>query len=506
MKTPQNGRREAGGPLYSESAQRAVLGSCLLKNDLLRGPMAPLSIGDFVGSDHQRIFGAICRLAEDERPFDEGSVIAELSRTCDDAHWYRTVGSLIDGAVPDVGIVARHVQTIREFAIARSIHSHAESLQRDVEAGVKPDELLARNAEFSAGVTRIHHQSIQGFVQIPDIMTMDLPPIKFLVDGMIARKTITLWAGIDGTAKTFLSQRMAFEVATGGKFLGKECRKSPVLYLDYENPSFAVRERLNAMTSEPIDGLKVWGTWLKQQPPQIGSDLLLGIAKEVQPLIFVDPFRYAHGAEENDSTEMMAIMQHLRYYAAAGGAVVILHHPAKTEGSTGRGSSAIRGAADVAFLQEMDDESGLITLKCVKNRFGGRYSVTIRPDYDAGDFEVADSPEFAKRISEIEKLEQFIREKPGRTQNELCAFSGMTKKRAIELLKSQTGCKWDVKPGPNKSLHYYPLGWFPSVETTARTTKPPGQNDAVVSWFSPLKGETTEPPSALETGWMETIL
>jgi len=89
--------------------------------------------------------------------------------------------------------------------------------------------------------------------------------------------------------------------------------------------------------------------------PQIGSEVLVGIAKKVG-LIVIDPFRYSHGADENDSTEMMGIMQQLRYCAVQGAAVVVLHHPAKREGSTGRGSSAIRGAADVALLQELDKE------------------------------------------------------------------------------------------------------------------------------------------------------
>ena len=64
--------------------------------------------------------------------------------------------------------------------------------------------------------------------------------------------------------------------------------------------------------------------------------------------------------------------------------MVILHHPAKTEGSTGRGSTAIKGAVDVADSQEMSEETGLITLACTKNRFGERHSVTIRPDYARG--------------------------------------------------------------------------------------------------------------------------
>ena len=51
-------------------------------------------------------------------------------------------------------------------------------------------------------------EHIRRFDQIPDVMTMEIPAIEYLVDGMISRKTITLWTGSDGTAKTFLAQKM----------------------------------------------------------------------------------------------------------------------------------------------------------------------------------------------------------------------------------------------------------------------------------------------------------
>ena len=159
--------------------------------------------------------------------------------------------------------------------------------------------------------------------------------------------------GADGDGKTYLAQAMAIAVSRGDAFLGMACLQSPVLYLDLENPAYVVQDRLQPMTSEEsIPKLRIWGIWNEQQPPQYGSELLLTIAKETQPLIIIDPFRYFHNAKENDSDEMSAVMQYLRACARYGGAVVVMHHPAKTEGSTGRGSTAIRGACDLAFLQE----------------------------------------------------------------------------------------------------------------------------------------------------------
>jgi hypothetical protein len=311
--------------------------------------------------------------------------------------------------------------------------------------------------EFDGEIITPTEGRIRHLKDIPNIQTLEIPPIDYLVPGLIARNTITLWTGADGTAKTFLAQSMAIAVATGGYFLGRKCQSSEVLYLDYENPSFAIRDRLDLMTGgQALPGLHVWGTWLEQQPPQIGSELLLTIAKESRPLLFIDPFRYAHNAEENDSTEMMAVMQHLRYCATAGCGVVVLHHPAKAEGSTGRGSSCIKGAADVAFLQELSDESGLIALKCTKNRFGETHPITIKPNFDQGTFEVTDSPEFTKRTVESEKLLKIIVDEPGLSQNSIYKKAGMKKSRLVELLKVGRNSLWEeVQQG--RSFAYVPI-------------------------------------------------
>src|SRR5215831_10631001 len=162
---------------------------------------------------------------------------------------------------------------------------------------------------------------------IPNIQTLQVPEREYIVPGVIARSTITLHTGDCGSGKSYLLLKMAIAIASGGEFLGRRCKQTPVLYLDFENPPFVVKERLDLMADSTLDDLHIWGTWLEQQPPQAGNELLLTIAKEERPLIIIDPLRYFHGAEENDSTEMAAIMQQLKFCAAHGCAVIVSHHP-----------------------------------------------------------------------------------------------------------------------------------------------------------------------------------
>ena len=262
-----------------------------------------------------------------------------------------------------------------------------------------------KHARCMLGGPNPRMSKITKFADIPDIITMEIPPVEFLVPALgIARNTITLWTGSDGDGKTYLAQVMALAVARGDVFLGMPCQQSPVLYVDLENPGYVVQGRMQGLlgTGEAPVGLRFWGTWLPidQKPPKAGSDLLLTLCKESKPLLIVDPFRLFHKAEENDSTEMSGVMQYLRACTAFGAAVVILHHPAKMEGSTGRGSSAIRGACDLAFLHTLEKESGLITLKVDKNRLGQSRTITVRANFEEGRFEMAEAPYITRRRDE----------------------------------------------------------------------------------------------------------
>lgn len=301
-------------------------------------------------------------------------------------------------------------------------------------------------------------QKITRFADIPDVLTMDVPALEPIVSALgIARNTIVLWTGADGDGKTFLVQAMAIATARGSEFLGMPCQKTPVLYIDLENPAFLVQDRLRPMTNgESVPDLRIWGIWNEQQPPMAGNDLLLTIAKETRPLIIVDPFRYFHTAEENDSTAMSGVMKYLRACASYGAAVVLLHHPAKAEGSTGRGSSAIRGACDLAFLHTLDREAGLIALKVDKNRHGESRSLTIRANFEDGQFEVTDSPYITRRKDELDRIAKVIQSEPGITQNGIAKASGIHRNRLPRLLDEGRGTLWQSRSGPNRAKLYHP--------------------------------------------------
>lgn len=438
--------------MSAEPYERAILAAVLLDNAVLP-QAAPLNPSDFSLRGNGIIYRRMKDLFERGAPVDMVTLIDELQRhgeleSVGDAGY---LSDLLNGAI-DRTDIRWHVGQVREAAGTRHIAHGVEAIGELARKGLDIAELRARLADLERSTAQFESsngsQPIRGFDSVPDLLTLQIDPMDYVVQGLLPRKSLTLWTGIDGTAKTYLAQNLAIAVSTGGKFLGAQCRKMPVLYLDYENPDFVVRSRLELMGAAPGPNLRVWGTWLAEQPPQVGSQLLPAIAKAVQPLMIFDPFRYAHGAEENDSTQMMVVMKDLRACVVAGATVVAFHHPAKAEGSTGRGSTAIRGAVDLAYMQELSDETGLITLRCVKNRFGERPVLTIRPDFEEGTFELTDSPKFTKKMEDVDALAEIIRANPGATQNRILEKWGGNKNHGISLLKEYNGSRWDmVKDG-----------------------------------------------------------
>jgi AAA domain/DnaB-like helicase N terminal domain len=445
-------------PDTTEQVERALLG-CLLENSTLICQIDFDLANDLWSSNHRALWRAMAELhGEGIEPSDR-VLLAERAKV-DVA---LVADLLTSGAI--AANFPRYLHRTRELARARRIRNLAEELR------------TANPGDFPGIIERLHEQQTQlsgksarHFRDIPEIQILDIPPTDYIVPALgIARNTITLWTGEDGSGKTILASAMSGSVAQGQNFLGMSCQQCPVLYLDLENPAYVVQGRIRAMFGEQtIPQLRVWGTWDQVQPPQSGNTQLLRICEETRPLVIIDPFRYFHDGEEDSSTAMAPVMKYLRACAVCGGAVVVLHHPAKTENSKGRGSSAIRAGCDLAFLHKLDKEANSITLRVDKNRHGERRDFTIKADFEEGHFELSEAAWLQHRYDQIECLQELIRKAPGISSNQLAARAGGRKGRVLKVLEEGAGTLWVRQPGPRGSKIFFPTegtgSWFPSKE------------------------------------------
>lgn len=339
---------------------------------------------------------------------------------------------------------------------------------------------------------------IRRFADIPSIRKLQVPEIEYVVPALaIPTKAVTLWCGPDGTGKSYLAQSMAVAVARGEDFLGMPCLQRPVLYLDYENPASTVMDRFHNFLlreDEDLPLLKVWGIWEQQQPPRAGSDLLIEMVREVHPLVIIDTFRSFHDQKENESDGMSCVMAFTRAMGEYGASIVLLHHPSKTEGSNGRGSSVIHASCDVALMHTLNDE-GLITLRIEKNRNGANRSLTVRANFEEGIFELTDAPFISQRSEELSKLERIIQQNPGSSQSAITAQSGMMKARVLMLLKEGTGTRWQCQKGARHALLYYPKSVvleFPEQVRTAQNRSPEIESCSAVLPYRERTARTTD--------------
>lgn len=472
--------------------ERCVLGCLLEKPELINEIECDLS-ADFLTSDHRSLWRAVAKLEDEGITLDNPTIIEESG----------VDAAILSDLIASGAVLAKfdtYVTRVREASQERRFRRLHEELGG---AAVKdrPPILEQMQEVLTEKETRgVHH-----FDDIPDIARMQIPPVEYVVPALsIAKNTICLWTGADGDGKTYLAQAMALAVSRGDVFLGMTCPKTPVLYVDLENAGFVVQDRMQSLIGDGDSptGLRFWGTWLEleQQPPHAGSNLLLTICKETKPLLILDPLRYFHQAEENDSTEMASVMQYLRRCASCGSAVVLLHHPAKMEGSTGRGSSAIRGACDLALLHTLDKESGLITLKLDKNRLGPSRAITLRADFEQGKFELTEAPYVTRRNDELDRVQRVIDTNPGITQNAIAKQSGMMKSRLVRLLKEGTGTRWRTENGKYGSTCYFACSptcsptaksLFLNERTTRTTNAKPISEQTCSAVLSPL-GENRE--------------
>jgi hypothetical protein len=361
-----------------------------------------------------------------------------------------------DGAVPCASVeglraAVRELQRIRR---QRKLARDAEELSDAARLGNFDDvkrlhELVGAGMEEPADTKT----AITSLGDIGDMMTADLKAPSWICEGILGEKWIATWIGAPKTGKSILMTHLAEAISRGGWFLERRCQQRPVLVLDFEMDPRFVRQRRELMGYGPNPKLFWWHRGLPQRVPGIMDPALLQLIQKEQPFFIIDPFRYAHDADENDSNEMTPIMKRLNQFAALSAGGVAVHHSNKADPRSGRGSSAIFAATDIEIAQQQDG-SGLITISCDRPRYVASWTVTMRLNSETLALEISDAPQLRAETAKIETLDQVIRQHPGHGINELARQTGMRRATVSSLVKT-TG-RWEVRDGANRSKGVYP--------------------------------------------------
>lgn len=199
---------------------------------------------------------------------------------------------------------------------------------------------------------------------------MDRPGLEWVLPGYIPTPSLVMLLGEPKVGKSFLALQLAFAIAHGTTFLGKEPKQGPVLYLQFDTSETVWRERLRDMRKYQ----DISGPMIMVHPDHNlqGVDIRKikirewwreAIEKAKPVLIIVDVLREVHDANENDSTEMKVVGDFL-ISMLKNKAALILHHTPKLRAAkdddgepvpirpvnTARGSSYLTGKVDAFWL------------------------------------------------------------------------------------------------------------------------------------------------------------
>lgn len=258
-------------------------------------------------------------------------------------------------AEPSVPPVAHTVDQEREHRIhveALKIIERREALRLADVLEAPADVSLANFADWMVGVE----------------------PKQPIVDGIIYRDSLTLWAATGGSGKTAALCGVVMAMGNDFEFLGRTVQQGRVLLCEGEglqdlpkrmfawaNHKRLVNPRFDHITMGPSDGLNVASLKaLRERHREAKWDLIV-----------LDTFSALFSVEsENDNAEVAAILRELRGFITdvPGTAVVLLHHTTNT-GEPGKKSYKARGAS--AFRDNADT---------VVVMFGDRNDVTISTD------------------------------------------------------------------------------------------------------------------------------
>ena len=360
MHTNANGHALNGHPLNARAlemlppelhAECALLGAILMDNKRMDAAAALLTSGDFAHPINGQIFVAALgsirsgvradpitiatRFAEAD-PIDigdgNGIPISRYLR-------HLIVHACARESVGDYANVIIGLRRRRDFLMLCEAVREA-ALDRQTNIDILARQLVMDVESFaSAGPSRLRPVTLQ------DLLTADLKPRDWIVEGLLAERSTAMFYAWRGGGKTWLALALGLAIAAGGPFLRWNVpRPCNVLYVDGEMPIIATRERLQPIAAGklPCDRFRILSADqhehglpdLASYDGQAAVERALGDAKVV---ILDNISTLMRSGVENESESWLPVQQWLLKLRRRDISVILVHHANK--GRAQRGTS-----------------------------------------------------------------------------------------------------------------------------------------------------------------------
>lgn len=302
-----------------------------------------------------------------------------------------------------------------------------------------------------------------------EIRELDIQ-IEWLIDRLIPKESVTVLYGRGGVGKTWISMDLARCIGGGTQFAGHKTVKTPVVYIDFENPLAVLSSRMKKLGGG--GGVLFWrGNREGFKAPKLDSDDWAAYkALPKGSLLIFDTLRAAHSGDENSSCTIGVVMGRLKELRDIGFTIILLHHTPKNSDTTLKGSTSIADLGDHTLcLTKGGDEEFTKTCDAIY-RFGvigkTRYEpylvrLTFAPEKG---FELAPGPRVDTSTREDEalgKMFMILIESGPMNKTEFlkcCGDAGIgSRQELINLFEAGTGQYWTVETGAHNAHHVKPV-------------------------------------------------
>lgn len=266
--------------------------------------------------------------------------------------------------------VARRVKEYQESAGAELKFESDVDLRRQ-KLAVDREARLRDKAERDEYLSSDHGREEAAAAFAQEIIDLDeLEDPEPLIEGYLHKDTLVRTFGPPKSLKSFATLDQAACVSLGIPWQGRPTKRAVVLYVVAEGAR-GVKKRRAAWNEHHGREMEVI---FYPKPVQIGDQeemyrlISFCLLKQVGYVIFDTQARCTVGVEENDNTEMGAIVAALDILKQQTKACVhMVHHSVGSDPKKARGATAWDGAVDAEFYTKRDGSSVVFVTKFQKD-------------------------------------------------------------------------------------------------------------------------------------------
>lgn len=319
------------------------------------------------------------------------------------------------------------------------------------------------------------------------IGAMDIK-VEWLVDRLIPKGAITVLFGQGGVGKTWLMMDAALNIGNGSPFLNLKTLKTPVIFVDFENPLVTLNTRIKKLGK--AENVFFWRSGNSDcKAPKLDSkewDQYKLLPKD--SLLIFDTLRASQGGDENASDSMAVIMNKLKELRDLGMTIVVLHHTSKNQNKLAKGSTAIVDLCDHVLglwaVKNQEDDTNVEDDEIDEEtvyRFGWKdktrfepYEVHLTLNPDRG-FELAPDPEGKSLLEMHEYLEEHGPLKKTDFAKGVNKHLRIPEKKARKLIGRGDGRYWEIEGAGANNTKMVSIIRLGSLAPPIGPAKPPNR-------------------------------